>query len=330
MSERKAWPPYDLVDASEVAAAEEKSRRLSRLYHLTQEHAWDGRAVLAALVEKHGTPGRGMAKETRDALLHVLSTLLWGELAAWSISADLALEIDDMDAKMAATGQVFDEARHFYVMRDYLMLLAGPDGAGERVPVPRLGGIGRSLLLEVMSTPDLAKKLVGMQLLFETNAVVIFKRIAESEVCPVLTELLPYFERDESRHVGLGVLYLPRLTSRMGRAEVASLALFQARCLAMLIGSGMALRKHFEALGMDQRLMTARVTAMQDDVVRQMMASHGRGAVRALLNPKGSALGPKVIDFIHPEGGLATATPLHRALHAGMTRAFLAVDHALA
>jgi hypothetical protein len=329
MTARKAWPPYEFLEVPEVAAAEEKSRRLERLYHMTQERAWDGKAVLAGLVAKHGPPGRGMAPATREALIHVLSMLLWGELAAWSISADLALAIDDMDAKMAATGQVFDEARHFYVMRDYLLLLAGDGGGGGRVAIPRLGGIGRALLVDVLGTPDLAKKLVGMQLLFETNAVVIFKRVSEAEVCPVLTELLPYFERDESRHVGLGVLYLPRLIARMSRAEMRGLGLFHARCLAMLIGAGLTLRVHFEALGMDQRLMTSRVTAMQDDVVRQMVAAHGRGVVRAILNPNASTLGPKVIDFLHPEGGLARAKPLHRAIHAGMTRACLAVDQAL-
>jgi hypothetical protein len=328
MSTRRAWPPYDLVEAPEVAAAEEKSRRLERLYHLTQEHAWDGRAVLAGIVDAHGPPGRGMPQATREALAHVLSVLLWGELAAWSISADLALAIDDLDAKMAATGQVFDEARHFYVMRDYVMLLGGlhTRPPRERLEIPHLGSIGRALMLDVLDTPDLAKKIVGMQLLIETNAVVIFRRLGEARVCPVLTELLPYFERDESRHVGLGVLYLPRLIARMSRAEMAGLGLFQGRCLARLAAGGMTLRQHFEALGMDQRQMMARVTAMQDDVVRQMVAAHGRGVTRAVLNPKASAFGPKVMDFLHPEGGIDRAGPLHRALHAGMTRACLAMD----
>jgi hypothetical protein len=326
MTTRRDWPPYALVEVPEVAAAQEKSRRLSRLYHLTQERAWDGRAVLAGLVEKHGAPGRGMAPATREALVTVLAVLLWGELAAWSISADLALAIDDMDAKMAATGQVFDEARHFYVMRDYLLLLAGPDGAGEPIAIPRLGTLGRALLLDVLDTPDLAKKLVGMQLLIETNAVVIFKRLGETNVCPILAELMPYFERDESRHVGLGVLYLPRLMARMSRSEKAGLGLFQARCLGLLIASGMALAAPFEALGMNQRLMTTRVAAMQDDVVQQMRSAHGRSVAASVLNPKGSALGPKLLDFLHPEGGVAQARPLHRAIHNGMTRVAIAID----
>jgi hypothetical protein len=330
MSADRSWPPYELVDASQIAAAEEKSRRLERLYHLTQERSWDGRAVLRGLVEKHGPPGRGMPEETRLALARVLTMLMWGELAAWTISADLALGIDDVDAKMAATGQVFDEARHFYVMRDYLMQLVGAEGAGTRIDVPRLGGLGKKLLLTVLDTPDLAKKLVGMQLLFETNAVVIFKRIAESNVCPVLAELLPYFERDESRHVGLGVLYLPRLIKRMSRAEATGVALFHLRCLGMLIAGGMTLKPDFEALGLNPRLMTDRVTAMQDDIVRQMVAAHGHGVVRAILNPSATTIGPRVVEWIHPRDGLESATPAHRAIHAGVTRACVAVDRALA
>lgn len=326
---RAAWPPYQLVDPASVEAAEEKSRRLERLYHLTQEHAWDGKAVLGALVARHGQPGAGMDPAVRESLLHVLTLLLWGELAAWNISADLALEIEDTDAKMAATAQVFDEARHFYVLRDYVMALTKVHTGGEGVPPP-LGGIPRALLLEVIHAPTLAKKLVGMQLLFETNAVVIFRRIGERGVCPILSELLPYFERDESRHVGLGVMYLPRLLATMSRADAASIAAFHFRAIMMLIGGGLVLRPHFERLGMDQRLMTNRVTAMQDDIVRQIGQSHGKRSRRGLLNPKRSAIGPAILDFLHPEGGLEGRPAWHQNLHAGLRRVAGAVDRALA
>ena len=323
---KERFPPYDLVDASAVAAARDKTRRLERLYHLTHEHAWDGKATLAALIDKHGPPGRGMAPEMRTSLLRVLSVLLWGELAAWSISADLALEIEDVDAKMAATGQVFDEARHFTVLRDYVMLLA--EGDGTPMPIPRLGGTAQKLLSDVLEAPSLAKKLLGMQLLFETNAVVIFRRLSETGVCPILAELLPFFERDESRHVGLGVLYLPRLVARMTRAEAASTASFQARCIFMLIAGGLVLRQDFDRLGLEGRLMAHRVTAMQDDVVRQMVETHGRGVARAILNPRASFIGPKILDFLHPPEGLASRPPLHRAVHRGLTRACSAMDRA--
>src|SRR5262249_4868817 len=158
-------------------------------------------------------------------------------------------------------------------MREYLLLLEKNSGE----PIRPLGGLPRRILLDVLETPSLAKKLIGMQLLFETNAVVIFRRIAESRVCPILSELLPFFERDESRHVGLGVMYLPRLIEKMSRAEAASVAAFHTRTILMLIGGGFMLHDHFERLGLDHRKMADRVTAMQDDVVRQMVVAHGKG-----------------------------------------------------
>jgi hypothetical protein len=321
MSTRNHWPPYELVDRASIEAAAEKTRRLERLYHLTQEHAWDGKAVLRALVDRHGPPGAHLSPEVRESLAAVTSVLLWGELAAWNISADLALAIEDVDAKMAATGQVFDEARHFYVLRDYVMMLG---------PSPKLGGIPKKLLCDVLDAPTLAKKLVGMQLMFETNAVVIFRRLADSKVCPVLSELLPYFERDESRHVGLGVLYLPRLIERMTRAEAVSTAAFQARCIGMLIAGGFVLRDHFARLDLDQRAMAMRVTTMQDDIVRQMAEAHGNGVTRAVLNPKASPIGPRILDFIHPPEGIDAASPWRKTLHRGLRSAAERLDRALA
>src|SRR5215208_1645079 len=117
MSQAKKFPPLELLRQNRGAPAEPshdvdiatiKTKRLERLYHLTHEHAWNGKAVLGALIDKHGPPGKNMPDDVKKPLARLLTVLMWGELAAWNISADLALGIDDIDAKMAATGQVFD------------------------------------------------------------------------------------------------------------------------------------------------------------------------------------------------------------------------------
>jgi hypothetical protein len=317
---RKQFPPYELLEQRAVDDASGKTKRLERLYHLTQKHAWDGKHVLGELIERHGAPGSNIEPKTREALSRVLTILMWGELAAWNISADLALEIEDIDAKMAATAQVFDEARHFYVMRDYVLALG---------PVPPLGGLPRRLLSKVLEAPTLATKLVGMQLLFETNAVVIFRRIGESNVCPILSELLPYFERDESRHVGLGVMYVPRLISEMEPAEARRTARFQLQCIGLLMAGGMVVRDDFEQLGLDQRQMSVRVTSMQDEIIQQMAEHQGKGVRGAVLSPK-LGFGPTILDLLHPPGGLQAASPLHQRVHRGVQRACRALDRALA
>jgi hypothetical protein len=318
------WPPYEIVEESIADRAQSRLDKLERLYHVGQNNIWDGKQVLEALIKKHGQPR--LPDDKKESALKILSVLLWGELAAWAISADLAERIDDVEAKMAATSQAHDEARHFYVLRDYLRAV------GE--PVPRLGGIGRRLLISILETPSLVNKLIGMQLMVEANALSIFRGLAESRIEPVLTELLPYYERDEARHVGLGVMYLPRLLSRLSRLETLSVVTFQMRALGMIISAGLPMHEHFRKLGINARAMGERTVKLQDEVMRDMReaapAGTGRrAAVRGLMNPS-RGLGPRVLDFIHPPRGLANASPWHQRALRVCTRGCRAVDRALA
>jgi hypothetical protein len=289
---KRSWPPYQLMEHDLESTAQAKLERLERLYHLGHEHAWDGRQVLADLIARHGKPV--LPPEKRDAALRLLSILLWGELAAWAISADLAEQIDDIDAKMAATSQAHDEARHFYVLRDYLRALGHP--------VPKLGGFGRRMLIGVLETENLAHKLLGMQLLTESNALSIFRGLVDSGLEPVLGDLLPYYERDESRHVGLGVLYLPRLLQRMSRSEAAGAMAFQLRSVWLLVQAGMTMREDFVVLGMDQRDLSAHTTKLQAQILGDMVATvRGGERLKGIINPR-KGIGPKLLDFIHPPG----------------------------
>src|SRR5262245_31711328 len=153
-----AWPPYHLMARDYLAEAQEKFARLERLYHIGARQAWDGKQVLGDLLRKHG--GVRLPADKKRALAEIFSTILWGELAAWSISADLALQLEDTEAKMAATSQVFDEARHFYTMRDYLLALD--------CDVPKLDGYTHTVLSELLDTRRLIDKLLGMQLIVES------------------------------------------------------------------------------------------------------------------------------------------------------------------
>jgi len=320
------WPPYEMMESDLIDRAQSRLDKLERLYHVGQNNIWDGREVLDALIKKHGPPR--LPADKKESALKVLSILLWGELAAWAISADLAERIDDVEAKLAATSQAHDEARHFYVLRDYLRAL------GE--PVPHLGGIGRRLLLSILDTPSLVHKLIGMQLLTESNALAIFRGLVESKIEPVLAELLPYYEKDEARHVGLGVMYLPRLLSRLSAVETAGVVAFQLRSIAMLMSAGINMHDHFRNLGIDPRRMAEYTIKLQDDVTREMLADapHGNGtrrrdAVRGLLNP-GQGYGPKILDFIHPRGGVRSRPAWHRTALTVWKRAAAAADRALA
>lgn len=266
---RTQFPPYELGDAGIVGLAEARTDTVARIYHKGHEQAWDGRAVLDELIAKHG--GIRFPEAKRAAFARVASVLLWGELAAWSISADLALKLDDTPAKMAASSQVFDEARHFYVLRDYLWR-AGID-------VARLGGWSRQILVELLETDNLLYKVVGMQLLVESTAVVMFRQLAEARLEPVLTDLLYYFERDEARHVGLGVLVLPQVLEGLSDRDALALWWFQTRLQLAMIAGGLTINPAFAELGVDPAELNLQGFKYHHEILRRMKrARPGRGA----------------------------------------------------
>jgi len=265
---REQFPPYSFGDPSIVGLAEARTSTLARIYHKSHEQAWDGRSVLDELEAKHG--GIRFPAEKMEAFARVAAVLLWGELAAWSISADLALKLEDTPAKMAASSQVFDEARHFYVLRDYLWR------AG--VPVDRLGGWSRMLLVDLLETDNLLYKVVGMQLMVENTALALFKMIADARLEPVLSELLYYFERDEARHVGLGVLTLPPILAELGERDTLALWWFQMRIQLVMLAGGLTLRDAFTTLGVDQRAMEEYGMRLHHDILRRMKKGEAPGA----------------------------------------------------
>jgi hypothetical protein len=236
--------PFDMFDdLPQIAAEASSARKLERLYHKGQRLAWNGKEVLPELIARHG--GIQLDAEQRRALQGLFAVILWGELAAWKISSELAVRLEPLEAKLAATSQAHDEARHFYVMHDYLALLGEvPKGLGPRTT---------RVLLGTLQASTLTKKLVGMQMMIEPMALALFQMVRHSRIEPVLCDLIELYERDEARHVALGVLHLPRLLKGMTRAEALDLWAWEFgeywNQLAML----RELEPHFRVLGIDAR-----------------------------------------------------------------------------
>ncbi len=239
----RAWPPRDLLIDEPLSLAEERTNRLRRIYEKCATNLWDGPQVFREAVARHG--GIQLDRERRVALAHLITPLMWGELGAWIVSAELAERLEDADARMAASSQVFDEARHFYVLRDYLALL--------HVPVPRLDPYFALAVRSLLADKDLVVKLLSMQLLAEGSAQTIFAFLGDAKVEPVLSDLLPYIERDEARHVGLGVLHLPALLAELAPAQALRVA-DRVYAIGDLLGlSQVGAIRHYQALGLDPR-----------------------------------------------------------------------------
>src|SRR5262249_18838712 len=175
----RAWPSDALLLDEPLALAEAKTSRLRRIYAMASDAVWDGPQVFREAVARHG--GIQLSPAGRAALAYPISMLMWGELAAWIVSAELAERLEDPDARMAASSQVFDEARHFYVLRDYLALL--------HVPVPRVDPYFAAAARSLLATRDLTLKLFAMQILAEGSAQAIFAHLGGARREPGRTRI---------------------------------------------------------------------------------------------------------------------------------------------
>jgi len=256
----RAWPSTQLLIEEPLALAEERTNRLERIYQKCTQNMWDGPKVFREAVSRHG--GIQLSVEKRRALAHVISTLMWGELGAWIVSAELAERLEDADARMAASSQVFDEARHFYILRDYMALL--------HVPVPALDPFFVAGVRSLLATRDLTVKLMAMQILAEGAAQSIFRFLADHEVEPVLTEILPYIEQDEARHVGLGILHLPERLSRLSPRQCRRLAKDVYAIGDMFGLSAVNTLPHYETLGLDPRELFRRADGLLTNLAEKL------------------------------------------------------------
>jgi hypothetical protein len=248
--------PFDMFDAAYSDAEARRARRMENIYHVGQAKVWDGREVLAQLIEKHGKPT--LPLEKRRALARVFGIIMWGELAAWKISAQLADRLVPLEAKLAASSQVHDEARHFYVMHDYLEAL------GEKPP--KLEFWASRVMRRTLKTNDVLKKLVGMQLTIETIALTAFQRVRELEIEPVLTDLMGYYERDEARHIGLGLQLVPQMIAELSLPGAVDLGVFQLDLLMTTILSLKTIERDLLALGVDPRSLLGIAFRKQEEI----------------------------------------------------------------
>jgi len=191
--------------------------KIELLYHKGQKNIWNGKEFLRECLDKHGEIK--VSDEDAKALKNIFGIILWGELAAWKISSVLSFDLEDDAARMAATSQAHDEARHYYVMKDYLQLLGeSPEN------IDKSAG---EFLESVLMANNTAKMLLGMQMMVEPLALTLFKIVREKNVDPVLSDLLLMYEKDEARHVAFGTMYLPKILAKMTPVQKADLLVWQ-------------------------------------------------------------------------------------------------------
>lgn len=235
---------------------EVQNRKVDRLYTMAKRDQWnlDDRREHFFPSDRDGidlNEWLGVDDDVRIAAARCFSSFYYGEHGAKVISAQLTNMMPTNESSKFMATQVMDEARHVEVFEGILGFI---DKIHPMNPFLNafLGDIGRAR--------HLASKLVGMNLLVEGLALSSFRMIlremkAGGNVSPrgyrAIGEPIEAIIRDESRHVGFGVVFIPEVLSTIPRRVKAEMRIRQLAWLGLLYGSVKYHQEDQEKMGLD-------------------------------------------------------------------------------
>ncbi|HDZ09970.1 ferritin-like domain-containing protein [Pseudohongiella sp.] len=209
---------------------EEKTRVYS-LYELAKSKVWKtSEAPWEALVDHSLPPSRHQFEPLAgfapfDALpssrridcswyRHGLeiSDILHGEQGALLVSSQLVSCMPDIEAKLFASSQVSDEARHVEFFSRYLLEVVGD--------VHPPSDAVAALIKAMVNDPRWDYKFIACQILIESLALARLQDIRRATLVPVLAHAIDFISADEARHVKFGTEILRRHLASLNASEL--------------------------------------------------------------------------------------------------------------
>ena len=196
-----------------------------------------------------------------------LSSILHGEQGALALSASLCHILKDPGAQEYAANQTREEARHVAGFSNYIKARWGkPVAVG-----PALG----SLLTELVLSPLVWKKIVGMQMLVEGLAMGAFATFYKESNDPLLTRLMQLTMTDEAFHHKFGKIWADRTIPNLKpeeRDQIEDWAWEVFEVLLYNLGSPEQKKHIYAAVGLDwEWVQSAFMEAMTDTAMREDM-----------------------------------------------------------
>jgi len=157
----------------------------------------------------------------------ILSSILHGEQGALSLSAGLCNLLKDPGAQDYAANQTREEARHVTAFTRYIQARWG-------TPLPA-GPTLANLLTEVVRSPAIYKKIVGMQMLVEGLAMGAFATLHTMSNDPLLVRLTQLTMTDEAFHHKFGKIWATRTMPLLNPEEHDIIEDWAAECFQTVL-----------------------------------------------------------------------------------------------
>jgi hypothetical protein len=200
-----------------------------------------------------------------------LSNILHGEQGALSLSASLCDILLDPGAQEYAANQTREEARHVAAFGRYIQVRWG-------TPYP-VGQLLGDFLSDIVATPLVYKKLIGMQMLLEGLAMGAFANLHAHARDPLLKRLVQLVMTDEAFHHKFGKIWADRTLPNLSPDEHERVEDWAAQVFQTLLFnlSSIAQRGYiYEKFGLDPTVLR--------DSVREAFSGGRKRAMRESTN----------------------------------------------
>lgn len=170
-------------------------------------------------------PDHAKAYANRRALGRMLNILQVGESVAQNVCAKLVLTTVKEEHRNHAAAQGMDEARHHLAYRRFIEKL---DEDVEDIDW------GTEMMFDSVLRLDEPLQLIATEQFFlESLAMNLFEGIQREATNPLLRQIITLITRDESRHMGFGILYIDQWMEEHSLEEQIS---FARRWLGQILG----------------------------------------------------------------------------------------------
>jgi hypothetical protein len=290
-------PAYNAVDPADFPAMldvnryGERSTAFDKIISATHDHFWDpldkkyidfslpfdmtkeylvnpelNGDLKTAIGDKLDEAGK--IKLANLDLSWTMSSILHGEQGALSLSASLCHILRDPGAQEYAANQTREEARHVTAFTKYIQARWGkPVQVG-----PALG----NLLNDMVASPLVWKKIVGMQMLIEGLAMGAFATLWKEARDPLLRQTCQLVMTDEAFHHKFGKIWADRTIPNLSKSEHEMIEDWAAEVFQVLLFNlGVPNQKEwiYREVGLDPVwCQAAFMEALTDAAIREEMS----------------------------------------------------------
>lgn len=207
-----------------------------------------------------------------------LSAILHGEQGALNLSASLCHVLKDQGAQEYAANQAREEARHVTAFAKYIKARWGS-------PFP-CGDTLKSLMVEIISAPEVYKKIVGMQMLIEGLAMGAFATFYQNTTDPLGRKLFQLVMTDEAFHHKFGKIWADRTIPKLTEEEHAIVEDWAAHCFQNLLFNlvnPFQQRLVYEMFGLDPEKVMEELQFIATDEKRREEMKNATNIFRVLI-----------------------------------------------